>query len=741
MVIEEEEMIEKFGLNEFQREAVLYTEGPLLVLAGAGTGKTRVLTSRIAYIIESSKALPSEVLAVTFTNKAAHEMLQRVRSLTHNIAGINMGTFHSIAAKILRTHAEKLNLESNYTIIDSTDQLKLIKDIQKELEIDHSKYAPKLISYMISRWKDSNLLPNEIKSCDIKSQDHAIAKKIYDIYQNKLIKSNMVDFGDLLMYNNKLFFDNPDILSYYQEKFKYILIDEYQDTNPSQYLWARMIASKYKNICCVGDDDQSIYSWRGAEVRNILKFENDFPGAKIVKLERNYRSTNAILITASSLIKNNKNRHSKTLWTESDHGDPVSVISCYNDKEEARYIANMINNLSLSGSVSPSNIAILVRAGFQTRLFEEVFLNQSIGYKIIGGLKFYERQEIKDGLAYIRLVLNHNDDLAFERIINTPKRSIGQTTVNNIRKKAFEESLSMFFAAKKMVEEGEIRGKTSDQIRHFISKIEEWRGDYNFSENHSAITKKMLEESSYIQMWKLEKSEDSRSRIDNLNELIRAVGDFESINQFMEHTSLAIDNDSLLENEDKVNLMTVHAAKGLEFDVVFLPGMEEGVFPHQKSLNDSDESAIEEERRLAYVAITRARKKLIITYAESRRIFYEYVTSVPSRFVQEIPESIVNKSNSFGSQFNSNSNKSYSHFNYGQNKNKTENYASTFRSNENSKLFSSLDKTTKYRPGSRVQHKNFGQGIVIRKNNDTLEIAFDKAGLKTIKQDYISQID
>ncbi len=635
------------SLNDQQRKAALHTEGPLLLLAGAGTGKTKVLTSRIANIIYENLAEPQNILAVTFTNKAAKEMAERVNSLI-SCYGLNIGTFHSMAAKILREQAEHLNLSltSRFTIINHDDQMKLVKDIVKQKDIDVKKYAPKLLHIIISRWKDQGLLPSKLSNSDVTLPIQRVAKLVYEEYQQNLLISNVVDFGDLLLYNNELFIKNPDILRHYQNKYQYILIDEYQDTNIVQYLWARMLASFSKNICCVGDDDQSIYGWRGAEVGNILRFEKDFSNATIIKLEQNYRSTLPILAAASNVINNNKNRHSKTLWTDTDSGEKIKIVSCWSDKEEARFIASEIDRLVREGKYNASGIAILVRAGFQTRSFEEAFINSAMPYKIIGGLRFYERMEIRDLLSYIRIALNHNDNLALERIINVPRRSIGAATVARIKSYAAEVNISIFVAIKEMLQKGEFKAKLYDSLNDFINKIESWQARYSL-ESPLDVTKAILDESGYLEMLQEEKTDEALGRIENINEMLRAIADFNDIHDFVEHSSLVMENEALETNfGGSVTIMTLHSAKGLEFDVVFLPGWEEGVFPHQRTLNEDGEKGIEEERRIAYVGITRAKKELYITFAESRKIFFEIVRSSPSRFLAEIPEEITIRTSS-----------------------------------------------------------------------------------------------
>ncbi len=710
------------NLNPEQLKAVNQTEGPLLVLAGAGTGKTKVLTSRIAHIIEQNLAYPSNILAVTFTNKAAKEMQERVNNLIHS-DGLNIGTFHSISARMLRSHINLLDLglTSNFTIINQDDQIKLIKNIALQNNVDVKQYPPKTIHIIISRWKDQGLLSDKLSDSDLHSPAHKAASLIYPEYQRQMHDSNAVDFGDLLLYCNQLLIHNPDILEHYQNKFKYILIDEYQDTNAVQYIWARMLASKNKNICCVGDDDQSIYSWRGAEVKNILRFEQGFPNAQIIKLEQNYRSTHFILGAASNIITNNKNRHGKKLWTDKKEGEKIRIISCWNDKEEARFISTEVESYIKTEKYRANQIAILVRAGFQTRAFEEVFISNALPYQIIGGLRFYERMEIRDVLAYIRLSINPNDNLALERIINVPKRSIGNVTLKKIKDFAGEREISVFEAIKTMVKENKFSGKAKDSLANFINLITLAQQKYD-DESAFDVTKFILEESNYLNILKAEKTEESRGRIENINEMLRAIDEFDNISEFVEHSSLIMDNESLeTDFGGTVKIITLHAAKGLEFDFVFLPGWEENIFPHQKALSEEGEKGLEEERRIAYVGVTRAKKELCITYAESRRVFAEIINSLPSRFLSEIPDNLcirsssTNKLNYMGSRHNFS--------------------MQTTKPTQLNKIDTSGKK-----PGNKVNHQKFGTGIIVRKSGDSLEIAFEKIGLKTIKEDFVKEI-
>lgn len=716
----EEQSIDK--LNSPQIEAINQTEGPLLVLAGAGTGKTKVLTCRIAHIIERNLAYPSNILAVTFTNKAAKEMQERVNNIIH-ADGLSIGTFHSIAARMLRSHIGLLDIEltSSFTIINQDDQIRLIKNIELQNNIDVKQYTPKMIHIIISRWKDQGLLPERLSESDFISPSHKIAKSVYIEYQRQMHISNAVDFGDLLLYCNQLLINHSDILEHYQNKFKYILIDEYQDTNAVQYVWARMLASKHKNICCVGDDDQSIYSWRGAEVRNILRFEQDFPNATVIKLEQNYRSTSYILNAASNIIANNKARHRKKLWTNQQSGEKIKVISCWNDKEEARFVSTEVAQVINSGKYKARQIAILVRAGFQTRAFEEVFISNALPYQIIGGLRFYERMEVRDLLAYIRLSINHSDNLALERIINVPKRSIGNVTLKKIKDYAEEHNISVFSALTKMLKNNIFKGRTKDSLEQFVNLIVLAGKKYK---NDSAldVTKLILDDSQYLINLKKEKTEESRARIENINEMLRAIDEFGNIDEFVEHSSLVMDNDSLeTDFGGTVKIMTLHAAKGLEFDLVFLPGWEENIFPHQKALLEEGEKGLEEERRIAYVGITRAKQELYITYAESRRVFAEIANSIPSRFLMEIPAELCIKTSSTN------------HLNYMGSRH-------NFSMQPNKPKPTSLIDTSGKKPGNRVNHQKFGNGIIVRKNGDSLEIAFEKIGLKTIKEDYVEEV-
>lgn len=625
------------SLNPKQIEAVHHTEGPLLVLAGAGTGKTKVLTNRIAYIIRQNLASPYQILAVTFTNKAASEMRHRVNNII-NADGIHIGTFHSIASRILRANINMLdlNLDQNFSIIDQDDQVKLIKNIAIANEVNIKNFQPKLLHIIISKWKDQNLLPENVRDNNICSPAHKVAHNIYYQYQAQLQDSNVVDFGDLLLYCNQLFVINKDILKSYQEKFRYILVDEYQDTNTAQYLFIRILAGSHKNICCVGDDDQSIYSWRGADINNILRFEKDFADAKIIKLEQNYRSSSYILNAASDIIINNFTRHVKKLWTDNNKGDKIKIVSCWNDREEARFVITEIKKHIAQAKYATNQIAILVRAGFQTRSFEEVLISNAMPYQIIGGLRFYERMEIRDLLAYIRLSLNNNDNIALERIINVPKRSIGNVTLKKIKDYAITNEIPVYSALKTMLDEKQFSGKAQDALQQFVDLIDIAGKKYK-AENASDVTNYILRQSGYLASLKEDKTDESKARTENINEMLKAINEFDNIYEFIEHSSLVMDNEALESDfGGTIKIMTLHAAKGLEFDLVFLPGWEEGIFPHQKSLNEEGYKGLEEERRIAYVGITRAKKELYITYADTRRMYAEIINSTPSRFLSEI---------------------------------------------------------------------------------------------------------
>ena len=624
-------------LNEVQKEAVLHDNGPLLVLAGAGTGKTGVLTTRLARILMENMALPGEILSVTFTNKAANEMKSRVGNLIGDmVTGLKwLGTFHSIGAQILRQYPEKVGLKNGFVILDTDDQLRLLKQIIKEENIDDKKWSAKGLLSLIDKWKNKGLGPNQISSDDGDYFANGKGKVLYKKYQEQLKFFNAADFGDLILECIRLFNENPDILESFQNRFKYMLVDEYQDTNTSQYTLLKLLSGKWKNICCVGDDDQSIYSWRGAEVTNILKFEKDFLHSKIIRLEQNYRSTGNILAAASKLIETNESRFGKTLWTSSNGGEKVSVTSTWDGEEEARIITDEIEQQSLNKK-NLDEVAILVRASFQMREFEDRFVSIGLPYKVIGGPRFYERKEIRDANAYFRLAIQPNDSLALERILNVPKRGIGETTLKKIKDYAKNNNIPTIDSIRDLIKTSEIKPKTKISLGHFIELTERWN-DLIAKRNHYEMAEIILEDSGYLEMLRNDDSITAAGRLDNIKELFRSIEPFESLNAYLEHISLVMEIDKNPEG-NKVSLMTLHAAKGLEFDYVFLPGWEEGVFPNQRSLDEGGVKSLEEERRLAYVGITRAKIKSSIFYAANRKMHNQWLSSIPSRFVNELPE-------------------------------------------------------------------------------------------------------
>ena len=629
------------NLNKEQKEAVLNIEGPNLIVAGAGSGKTRVLTTRLIHIINQKKAWPNQILCVTFTNKAAKEMQNRV--MTHIKGNSNavpwLGTFHSISVKFLRRHAEALGYKSNFTILDTEDQKKLIRNIVKGEDLDAKKFSPQLIMYHIDQWKNKGLLPKDIK---IQKQGSIIKSilKVYEIYQKKTKDLNAFDFGDLILFCVKIFEEHKDIREIYQKHFKYILVDEFQDTNFIQNKWLNLLVNERQNICCVGDDDQSIYSWRGAEIKNFLTFDQIYKDCKVFKLEQNYRSTKNILATASKLISNNSNRVGKKLWSSAIQGEPVK-LNCYKTgKDEAQGISDIIEH-TLKKKYSLNDVSILVRAIYQTREFEERFLQVGIGYRVLGGIKFYERAEIKDAVSYLRIINQKYDDLALERVIGSPKRGVGDSTLNQIYLFGNQNKLCLEDSIIKILEKGDFKPKIKNTLKQLINMIHKWRKD-SANMKHYDLLKMVLDESGYSAMLKNKKDLENENRLENLKELLRAMQDYENLQNFLEHVALATSIDQEWEGA-KVNLMTMHAAKGLEFDVVFLPGWEEGLFPHQKSLEEKGDFALEEERRLAYVGITRAKKEAYLSFAMKRAYHGDWMEALPSRFINEIPEEGVER--------------------------------------------------------------------------------------------------
>jgi DNA helicase-2/ATP-dependent DNA helicase PcrA len=633
------------GLNPEQREAVLTIEGPLLVLAGAGTGKTRVLTTRIAHILASRLAYGREILAVTFTNKAAREMKERIAKLVGStVEGMPwLGTFHSISARILRRHAELVDLKSDFTILDTDDQIRLIKQLLQAENIDEKRWPARAFAGMLDTWKNRGLLPRDVTMADAGYFANGKGQKLYADYQARLKVLNAADFGDLLLECIRLFREHPDVLAEYHRRFKYMLVDEYQDSNVAQYLWLRLLAqgkpASEANICVVGDDDQSIYGWRGAEVDNILRFEKDFPGAKVIKLERNYRSTSNILSAASHLIAFNESRLGKTLQTDvGEKGETVSVTSVWDSEEEARQIGEEIEQYQRQGEPLNS-MAILVRASFQMREFEERFITLSLNYRVIGGPRFYERKEIRDAIAYLRTVSNPSDSLSFERIVNVPKRGLGDTTIRTLMETARVQNVPLTIATRMLIETEDLKPKQRTTLRELLGQFDDW-SERARTVPHAELAEQILDESGYTAMWQADKSPDSPGRLENLKELVRSMEEFETLGGFLEHISLVMDRDTK-DAEDAVSIMTLHSAKGLEFDTVFLPGWEEGLFPSQRTMDELGRAGLEEERRLAYVGITRAKKRARISLAQNRRIHGLWQSALPSRFLDELPADAV----------------------------------------------------------------------------------------------------
>lgn len=728
------------ALNPEQRKAVEETEGQLLVLSGAGTGKTKVLTTRLAYILATMKAQPWECLVVTFTNRAAKEMKLRVQDMIGPIAdSVWLGTFHSICVKILRVHAELVNLKSNFTILGEDDQKRLIKQILEAEGIDEKKYPPQAFVDKISRWKDKNITFDKAP--------FGTAAKVYKKYQERLVELNCVDFGDIILYTLQILQKDKEVLRRYAKKFKYIMVDEYQDTNVSQYLLLRLLAQEHHNLCCVGDDDQSIYSWRGAEIENILRFEKDFETAKVIRLERNYRSTANILKAASNLICHNGSRLGKTLKVADNSpalscpNDKINLISAYNGSEEAQYVTTEIERLKRNG-FSYADMAILVRTAFQTREFEEKLIAEAIPYQVIGGPKFYERQEIRDALAYFRVVLQPDDDLALERIINKPARSIGAKSVQKFQDYAREYHISMYQAIKEMLSTNLITGKAKTSLTELIDNFEEWR-KIQSAVTPNDLAAQILEDSGYYEMLKNDKSAEAPGRIENLKELINVMSDtdnYPTLADFLEHVSLVMDNDNVVDN-NKVMLITLHSAKGLEFKVVFLPGWEEGLFPHQRSLDEGGEQSLEEERRLAYVAITRAKQKLYILTALNRKIYGQWQNNTPSRFLNEIPTDCLNIINaayrSYGGGYQTYSQSTYSNNNYKKSYQKSYNDYDTYSYEPAEEYQNSSKNSLK---GVRVYHETFGYGTIISVEGQKCDVMFDKFGRKKIMGNFLRRV-
>jgi len=721
------------GLNESQREAVEAIEGPVLVLAGAGTGKTRVLTTRLAHILMQNRANLGEMLAVTFTNKAAGEMKERVSHLVGRpVEGWWVGTFHAIGARILRANAELVGLTPKFTILDADDQVRLIKQLLDVHDIDEKRYPPRAISGIIQRWKDRGFLPDKVPTSDAEHGDGKVLD-LYQDYQARLQTLNAVDFGDLLLLCLKLFQENPEVLKQYQRRFRYVLVDEYQDTNVAQYLWLRLLGQEHRNVCCVGDDDQSIYSWRGAEVGNILRFEEDFPGARVVRLERNYRSTPHILAAASELIKFNEGRLGKTLWTDVNEGEKIRVRGVWDGEAEARLIGEEIEAYQVKGE-NLRNMAVLVRAGFQTREFEERFITLGVPYRVIGGPRFYERQEIRDAVAYLRVVSQPDDDLAFERIVNTPTRGIGKTSLQVIHVYARAERISLTRAITALSETDELRPQARKALTDIMAMFDRWRMQ-SATQVPAELCKQILEDSGYIDMWRAKKDPDAPGRLDNLKELVVALEDFETLGAFLEHVSLVMENEER-SDIDKVNIMTLHGAKGLEFQTVFLPGWEEGLFPNQRSLDEGGLASLEEERRLAYVGITRARVRAMVSFAANRRVYGQWQSQTPSRFVDELPAEHIDMFSESGV--------------YARRDgmlNQTEDpFANVDGVGRSRRRMVEATQSPRFKPegdgeglgvGTRIFHQKFGYGRVLTIDGDKLEIDFEKAGQKRVMASFV----
>ncbi|MGQ0486158.1 MAG: UvrD-helicase domain-containing protein [Hyphomicrobiales bacterium] len=742
------------GLNPEQRAAVETTDGPLLVLAGAGTGKTRVLTTRLAHILATGKAWPSQILAVTFTNKAAREMKERIGALIGGVVeGMAwLGTFHAIGVKILRRHAELAGLKSGFSILDTDDQIRLLKQLLEAHDIDEKRWPARQLAAQIDGWKNRGLTPDRVPAGEAHGFANGMGAKLYGEYQQRLKVVNAADFGDLLLEVLRLFQEHPDVLKDYQRRFKYMLVDEYQDTNVAQYLWLRLLAQGHKNICCVGDDDQSIYGWRGAEVDNILRFEKDFPGARVIRLERNYRSTPHILGAASGLIAKNESRLGKTLTTDRDDGEPVTVRSHWDGDEEARAIGDDIESLQRKGE-KLDDMAILVRASFQMRAFEDRFITLGLPYRVVGGPRFYERAEVRDALAYFKVTAAPDNDLAFERIVNVPKRGIGDTSVKRMHQFARAQGVSLYRAAEALIVTDELPNKTRTALRALLESFGRWR-EKLAGLPHTELAEIILDESGYTGMWQNDKSPEAQGRLENLKELVRSMGEFENMAGFLEHIALVMDAASG-DAEDKVNIMTLHSAKGLEFGSVFLPGWEEGLFPHQRALDDKGRAGLEEERRLAYVGITRAKRRATISFAQNRRVHNMWQSGLPSRFVDELPEGFVAvapMSTSYGG---------HGLGSYGASRfDERQPFANTYAtpgwqraqqrwakgdSARSTPHFIEGEMTARetegggFATGERVFHQKFGYGSIRSVDGNKLTIDFEKAGEKRVLDSFVER--
>ena len=754
-------------LNPAQREAVEALQGPVLMLAGAGTGKTKALTSRIAHLLMTGTARPNEILAVTFTNKAAREMKTRVgRFLGEAVEGMPwLGTFHAICVKLLRRHAELVGLKSNFTILDTDDQIRLLKQLIVAANIDEKRWPPRMLSGIIDGWKNKAYTPDAVPVADSGAFDHK-GLELYAAYQARLKELNACDFGDLLLHMVTIFQKNPDVLEQYQRWFRFILVDEYQDTNVAQYLWLRLLAGGHKNICCVGDDDQSIYGWRGAEVGNILRFEKDFPGAHVVRLEQNYRSTGHILGAAAGVIAANKGRLGKTLFTEGDDGEKVRLIGHWDGEEEARWIGEEVEALQRGtrglDPYSLDDMAILVRASHQMRAFEDRFLTIGLPYRVIGGPRFYERLEIRDAMAYFRLAVSQDDDLAFERIVNTPKRGLGDKAVQTIQRTARANGVSLVEGARLVVQGKLLGGKGLKELGILVDGLDRWHAQVRAeADTHVELAEMILDESGYTGFWQNDKTPEAPGRLENLKELVKALENFDNLQGFLEHVSLIMDNESE-DAEEKVSIMTLHAAKGLEFPAVFLPGWEDGLFPSQRSMDESGLKGLEEERRLAYVGITRAEQICTISFAANRRVYGQWQSSMPSRFIDELPTDHVEVltppglyGGGFGAAGMAASASPSMQGMMGSDLHEQASKADVYNSpgwrrlqarsqqrgmsqpTEARNMTIDLDAVSAFTEGDRVFHQKFGYGEVMGIEGDKLDIEFDKAGSKKVVARFI----
>ena len=722
-------------LNPEQRDAVETLEGPLLVLAGAGTGKTRVLTTRFAHLLTTGRAWPGQVLAVTFTNKAAREMRERVAAMLGRPAeGLWLGTFHSLCARMLRRHAELVGLSASFTILDTDDQMRLLKQVMDAAAVDVKRWPAPGLMAAVQRWKDRGLAPEGVTPAEDTDYAAGRARALYAAYQERLRALNACDFGDLMLHTVTVLRGHPEVLAEWHRRFRYVLVDEYQDTNLVQYLWLRLLAQGHKNICCVGDDDQSIYSWRGAEIENILRFERDFPGAKVVRLESNYRSTRPILAAASGLIAHNAGRLGKTLRAGRNdaEGEKVRVVSLWDSEEEARMVGERIEAARRSGHPL-AEVAILVRAGFQTRAFEERLITLGLPYRVVGGLRFYERQEIRDALAYLRVLAQPADDLAFERIVNLPKRGLGDTALRAMHVLARAERIPLSAAAARLAEGNALRPKPRAALAELLHGFGRWREALG-REGHVVVAATLLDESGYTGMWQADKSPDAPGRLENLKEFVRALGEFETLGGFLEHVALVMENDENSEG-DRLSLMTLHAAKGLEFDTVFLPGWEEGLFPHQRALDESGEKGLEEERRLAYVGLTRARKLAVVSSAANRRIYGNWTSSIPSRFLDELPPEQVQREGGAAA------------LSRGRMMEAPSVFAGAGGLAARRRVIDQGAWEVRERPapadapavGQRVFHQKFGYGAVLAADDDKLEVEFEHAGRKRVLSSFVEK--